>query len=361
MGGDNSTTTTSSSGMNNKELDKALSTIGTQLNTQLGAGVNGYAGSMVPDMSSQTTQGVNALMGAAGNTGGLNAANGWTTGTIGSGGYNSALTSAQKGYQGQIASGGYNSALTNAQEGYQNQITSGGYNPALTKAQSGINNYLAESQAGAPGYAALRSKAGDDTLRDVNSIFTTSGRFGSGSHVNNATESLGNVYAAMDMQNYQDRLARQLSGNQALAGIGQTAMGNLSDATAGLAGTGQTAMGNLSNATAGVAGIGQTAMGNAAGAASMAPGLLQAGMLPAQAMLQAGSMMDAYNAAKAAEAARQYDVKNNAGWGTLERAGGILGTTSGAAGTTGTTTQTQNVPWWQAPVQIGGTLLGAMF
>ena len=322
MGGGGTETTTQTSGISNPAMNAAATTIGNQLNAQLKAGVKPYTGSMVPNLSTQTQQGVNSIFSAAGNTGGLKAANNWATGVIGS--------------------GGYNPALTGAQSFYQDTVDSGGYNPALTSAQSGVNRYLSESQADAPGYAALRAKAGDDTLRDVNAIFTSSGRFGSGSHVGNATESLGNVYAGMDMQNYENRLGRLLGGNQALAGIGQTAMGNAAGAAGGLAG------------------VGQTAMGNAAGAAGMAPGLLQAGFLPGQMQMQAGQTMDAYNTAKAEDAARIFDATQNAGWNTLQRGGSIFSGTAPVSGTTQTNTQ-PGAPWWQAPVAIGGTLASAFF
>lgn len=70
-----------------------------------------------------------------------------------------------------------------------------------------------------PGYAALRAKAGDDTLRDVNSMFTSSGRFGSGSHVGTATEALGNVNAGMDYQNLQNDQQRQMQAISALPSV----------------------------------------------------------------------------------------------------------------------------------------------
>lgn len=266
------------SGLTNPAMQAAATTIGNQLNTQLSNGVRPYDQSMVPALSGQTTQGIGSIMNAAGNTGGLNAANNWAT----------------------------------------NTMNSGGYNPALTGAQSGVNQYLRESQADAPGYAALRAKAGDDTLRDVNATFTNSGRFGSGSHVDTATESLGNVYAGMDMQNYESRIGRMLGGNQALAGIGQTAMGN------------------------------------AAGAAGMAPGLMQAGFIPGQMQMQAGQTMDAWNSAKAQDDARRFDATQNAGWNTLQRGGAIFG---GTAPVTGTTT-TESQPWWKVGTGLGATFLG---
>ena len=97
-------------------------------------------------------------------------------------------------------------------------------NPEYMRGVSGATSELSDIASGKrfgmndPGYAALRAKAGDDTLRDVNSMFTASGRFGSGSHVGTATEALGNVNAGMDYQNFQNDQARQMQAISAMPG-----------------------------------------------------------------------------------------------------------------------------------------------
>ena len=233
MGGGDTNTTTQTSGLNNKQLNAAVSTIGTQLNTQLGKGVKGYEGSLVPAMSAQTQAGIGAL--------------------------------------------------TN--------------NPATAAYSNGINGAignLAEVAAGNIANDSVRQRVADDAALAANATFANSGRFGSGSHRQGLGEGVANALAAHDYGRQMDALAAL-------------------------------------------------------------PGAYSASNMPASAQLQAGSLLDAYNSAQAAEAARLYDVKNNAGWGTLERAGGILGTTAGAAGTTSTATQPAT-PWWQG--MIGG-LLGA--
>jgi hypothetical protein len=143
-----------------------------------------------------------------------------------------------------------------------------------------------------PGYAALRAKAGDDTLRDINALTTASGRFGSGSHIGTATESLGNVYAGMDYQNYQNDIARQER------------------------------------------------------AAQMMPELFGASMLPGQAQVGIGQM---YDAGRQAELLGENDLfrrKNDAGWSTLGQATSILAGNAGA-GTQQQSTTTPTAPWWQ--------------
>ena len=283
-GGNDKETTTQTSGLSNPAMEAAATTIGNQLNTQLSQGVTPFTGSMAPNLSGQTQAGISNIIGASGNVGGINAANTFAT----------------------------------------NTINSGGYNPALTEAQRGVQSYLNESTADAPGFAALRAKAADDAAVAANSTFTNSGRFGSGSHREGLGQGIASAMAGMDYQNYTDRLNRQMTGNQALAGMGQTAMGN------------------------------------AAGAANMAPSLYQAGLMPGQAQLQAGQVVDANNLMQAQDQARIFDATNNAGWNTLQRGGAIFSGTAPVSGTTQTNSQPA-APWWQAPLQIGGTLASAFF
>ena len=99
--------------------------------------------------------------------------------------------------------GGWNSSLTAA----NNPAFSSGIAGAL----SSYGNRAAGNELGQndPGYAALRAKLTDDTLSNVNSIFTGSGRFGSGSHVNSAASGLADSLAGLDYKQYGDSLARQ--------------------------------------------------------------------------------------------------------------------------------------------------------
>lgn len=315
MGGGNTTTTTQESGLKNPAMDAAATTIGNQLNSALQGGVKPYTGSMVPGLSSQTQAGIGSIMSAAGNTAGLNAANMWATGTIGS--------------------GGYNPALSGAQANFQSQIASGGYNPAMTRAQQGMQSYVDAASANNPAFLAQKQQLIDDVTANTNAAFSASGRFGGGSNVDSLAQGLSSGLIGLE----SDRQNRLLTGSNALAGIGQTAYGN------------------MANANAGLAGVGQTAMGNAAGAAGMAPGLMQAGLVPGQAMLAAGQIADANAAAKAQDDARIWDAVNNAPWNTLQRGGSIFAGTAPVSGTTGTTTQTTQTPWWQTGLGIGAGLL----
>lgn len=119
----------------------------------------------------------------------------------------------------------------------------GGYSGFINNAMGEFGDIASGNRFGMddPGYAQLRAKLGDDTLKDVNSIFTQSGRFGSGSHVDTATSSLANALAGLDYGNYQNDIARQERAMAALPGLysasqlpGQTqlAVGQLQDADA---------------------------------------------------------------------------------------------------------------------------------
>ena len=276
MGGGNTTTTTQESGLKNPAMDAAATTIGNQLNSALSSGVRADTTNRVPGLSGQTQQGINSIFSAAGNTGGLNAANGWLQGTI----------------------------------------NSGGYNPALSQAQQGTQSYLDAASATSPTFRAQKQQLIDDVTASTNAAFNASGRFGGGSNVDSLAEGLSAGLIGLE----SDRLNRQLTGSNALANIGQTAMGN------------------------------------AAGAAGMAPGLLQAGLLPGQAMLAAGQIQDANAAAQAQDQARIWDAVNNQNWNTLQRGGSIFAGTAPVSGTVGTTTQTTQTPWWQSALGFGAGL-----
>lgn len=165
-----------------------------------------------------------------------------------------------------------------------------GYSSAVSGAMSDFGDVAAGNRFGMddPGYQQLRAKAGEDTLRDVNAIFSQSGRFGSGSHVDTATESLGNVYAGMDYQNHQNDIARQ------------------------------------------------------AQAAGMLPGLYQASQAPAMTQLQAGAITDADALAQRQGDADLFDRTENADYNRLlEMIGAFTGTQQNAG-------MQQEVPWWQS-------------
>lgn len=97
------------------------------------------------------------------------------------------------------------------------------------------NNIGVES----PGYQAVRNNLKDDVLSGVNSIFAGSGRFGSGSHVDTATDSLTSALGGLDLAEHhrgEDQAAMAagmmpgLYGAAQLPGQTQLAVGQLQDA-----------------------------------------------------------------------------------------------------------------------------------
>jgi hypothetical protein len=164
MGGTTSTTNTSTSGMNNAALNSAVTTIGNQLNTQLGAGSKVFEKSMYPGISSQTSNAANSLYSNPMNAG-FSQSVGDTMGEMGA-----------------IASG----------------------------QRFGNND---------PSYALMRQNLMDDAVKNVGSAFTSSGRFGGGSYVDTATDSAFNAAAGLDVQNRQSDIARQQFATQALPGL----------------------------------------------------------------------------------------------------------------------------------------------
>lgn len=160
--------------------------------------------------------------------------------------------------------GGWNSSLAAA----NNPAFASGIGGAL----SAYGNRAAGNELGIndPGYAALRQRLKDDTMTDVNSLFTTSGRFGSGSHVGAASEGLANALAGLDYKQYGDSLARQSE------------------------------------------------------AANMLPQLFAAGQLPSSIQQSVGASMDAD---KAAQESGKWDYLNRA-TGALTGTAGAAGTTT---------------------------------
>lgn len=182
-------------------------------------------------------------------------------------------------------------------------------NPAYSQSVGGALADFGDVAAGNrfgmddPGYAALRAKAADDTLTGVNALFTQSGRFGSGSHVRNATESLGNVLAGMDYQNFQNDIARQ----QAAAG--------------------------------------------------MLPGLYEASLAPGMTQGAIGAAQDADALARRQAENDLFRRQSDAPWDSLARASSILSGTASAGGST----TSQEIPWWAAAAGLGSTIAGAFF
>lgn len=119
----------------------------------------------------------------------------------------------------------------------------GGYSGHITDAIGSFGDMAAGRNLGtnAPGYQQVRGRLADDVMTDVSELFTQSGRFGSGSHVGRATESLADTLGAFDLGEYhrgQDQqfaaagLLPMLYSASQLPGQTNLAVGQLQDADA---------------------------------------------------------------------------------------------------------------------------------
>jgi hypothetical protein len=259
----------------------------------------------------------------------------WTAGTnfgnsvVNANGYGPGQQAAQNSLGG-VFSGFGGVADNNGLTGAQANAMSG--NAGLGAKYAGLGTAYDPNSAA---YKTLRQGIVDDTLSNLGSQFTASGRFGGGSYVDTASQGLGDALAGLDYTNMQNNINNQYRSLDAQRGIfgdtfnmGQTGVGNT---LAGLSGQ------------AGVAGqqfgMGQQALTNEQNAV----GLLG----------QIGSAQDANNLASRMADYDLFTRKHDADWEALARASSILGGTAGAAGST----TTNNIPWYMA--LLGGAATGA--
>ncbi len=328
MGGGGTETSTQTNVPSNPDVNPTLSKLLKGVQSQYGKGTAVFNQSLYPGMSSATTKGVGSVLEAASaGQSGLNSAANWNAGLLSSGG----LTNQQKSALGGIGGIG-NSFATMA--------TSAG-NPSLTEQQ--LMQVATGKRFGedAPGYAALRQNALDDALGGVGSSFLTDGRFGSSVMGDAAGEAATGVLSGMDYQRYNDDIARQERALSAIEGQRQSGFTNKMNALGAREGALQTMFG-----------MGQQGTANSAAAAAAAPALFQSTLLPGQAQIAAGQVLDADALAKRQAENDLFRRKNDAGWASLANASSILAGTAGAGGTTSTMTQ-PGAPWWQQALGAG--------
>ena len=246
-----------------------------------------------------------------------------------------------------IANGGYAGGQREAQDslggvfsGFGGVADNNGLTGAQANAMTG-NAGLGAKYAGlgtaydpnSAAYKQLRQGIVDDTLSNLGSQFTASGRFGGGSYIDTASQGLGDALAGLDYTNMQNNINNQYRSLDAQRGIfgdtfnmGQTGVGNT---LAGLSGQ------------AGVAGqqfgMGQQALTNQQDAINS--------------LTQIGAAQDADSLAGRLADYDLFTRTNDADWEAISRASSIL---SGTAGASGSTT-TNNIPWWAAIAGLGAT------
>lgn len=110
--------------------------------------------------------------------------------------------------------------------------TRGLIDTGMGQVASNNNGFLSDVAGGGwlggnqnPYFEANLAQSKDNAMKDVNALFTNSGRFGSGSHVGKAVDTLGNLENSARMQNFEDEYARAvqaqgLLGANTAAGLG---------------------------------------------------------------------------------------------------------------------------------------------
>jgi hypothetical protein len=195
-----------------------------------------------------------------------------------------------------------------------------GDNNGLTGQQSGAmtglgglgSHYAGLGQAYDPNssaYKTLRQGVIDDTLSNLGSQFTASGRFGGGSYVDTASQGLGDALAGLDYSNMQNDINNRYRSLDAQRGV----FGD-------------------------VFGMGQQALTNQQDAINS--------------LTQIGAAQDADSLAGRLADYDLFTRTNDADWEAISRASSIL---SGTAGASGSTT-TNNIPWWSALLGTAATV-----
>jgi hypothetical protein len=175
-----------------------------------------------------------------------------------------------------------------------------GNNPTYSAGVAGATADFADAAAGNQFGAndAYYDKLSDKALTNVNSMFTNSGRFGSGSHVNTAVSALG------DVNNANIAADRQWQSQ----------------------------------------------------AAGMLPGMYQAGMAPAGVQLGVGAQQDADALARRQGEADLHERTYGADWANLGKASSIFGQLAGTGGQTNTVSSPAT-PWWMNAASLAGQFI----
>jgi hypothetical protein len=245
-------------------------------------------------------------------------------------------------------SSGYNPAMGDARNVFGSGVAeygkmqgNGGLSQAGSDAMYGVGR-LGEGYAGlydaydpnSAAYKTLRQGVVDDTLSNLGSQFTASGRFGGGSYIGTASQGLGDALAGLDYNNMSkniDNQYRSLDSQRGtlgdMFGMAQTGTQNQFNALGGQ----QAAGSSLFNA-------GQTALANQQGAIDS--------------LGQIGAAQDANAQGALLGQADLFDRTKNAGLDRLIKIGAAFGDPVGAA---------NEAPWWQqllgGAIGLGGSAI----
>ena len=94
-------------------------------------------------------------------------------------------------------------------------------------------NGLIDGSGTAPGFASMREQALNDAVKNVGQGFLSSGRFGGGSYINDATKAAVDAIAPLDYQNYRQGIADKQTGLGLLGQVGAAQDANAQGALLG--------------------------------------------------------------------------------------------------------------------------------
>ncbi|SDG34500.1 hypothetical protein [Pelagibacterium luteolum] len=252
-------------------------------------------------MSATTQAGLSGLESAATrNAGMFDQGIGYTRGLLSDGG----LAGGQQG----------NIDTVNNVAGQFGSMATGAMSPSLTEEQLMAVARGQQFGTDAPGYSAMRGQLTDDVLSGVGSQFTSSGRFGGGSHINQATDRLTSSLGALDYTNYQNDIARQERALAAIEGQRQQGFTNRFNALGAQAGAAGSAFG-----------MDQQGVANAMGATAALPGLYQASLMPSQTILGVGQARDADAQARRLADYELFQRTNDPAFQHIAKYQGLLG------------------------------------
>jgi hypothetical protein len=371
--GDNQVTTRQESGPSNPMVTQTLDQLLGQLQGQISAGPPTDIG---PGYNTQ--MGWNGALNAANNpqfAAGIGQAQNYANNLIANGGLTGGQRNdmnAMRGLQGQFAQLGQNGGLSGDMRGAMSQMSGLGESWRRLGAQNmqpGImeRNLMGVARGdmlrgGNPYFEENLGNALNDAGAGVNAAIGSSGRFGSGAHVGQLGQTLGQLSTSARSQQYETERDRQMQALQGIGGEQQMRTGNQMAALTGrgnvasnVFGMGQqgrdnqmAAFAGQGNAASQAFGMGQQGNANVTRGGNDLQSLFQASLLPSQIQGAVGREQDAFR-----------DRRNNNSSDWLARLSSIFGGTAPFGGTTQTQTE-PGTPWWQT--LLGGALgIGGAF
>lgn len=262
---------------------------------------------------------------------------------IDNGGYNSHQSDSMSRMNAFASGTGYNTdteAAANTLYGLNSQMSTQG---GLSNYQQDTANQLQGVAAGndvnnrSVGFDRVLQNATDSQRDAVNMEAAKMGRYGSTVHQGTLSDSIGDLTANMENNEYRHQTGRMDAARAAMAGLGQQGVDNQQGVAGNLARIGQTAYDNVSGANTNMFEAGQIGMGNVQNAAGQMPGAYAAGQQPYRDYMNIGAMNEDLVGREMQDDLRLFNDNQNSQWAPLEKANAI----ASMAGSIGADTSTQ--------------------